>query len=87
MDKKVYSSWAEVFEAFSDSEKAKIKAYVADVCGVAAVAVDDDKVLNDVCTYFGVYADGSTNVYGNDVPDVIDGVPACTKENFLWALS
>ena len=86
MTKEVFSSWEDVFiSAFTDKEKAEIKANAADVCGVESVA--DDKVVSDVAIYFNEYVYGSENVYQNEVPDVVDGVPAFTKANFLWALS
>ena len=83
--KEVFSSWEDVFMSFTDKEKAEIKANAADVCGVESVT--DDKVVSDVAIYFDEYVDGSENVYQNETPDVVDGVPAFTKANFLWALS
>ena len=83
--KEVFSSWEDVFTSFTDKEKAEIKANATDVCGVELAT--DDKVVSDVATYFDEYVDGSQNVYQNEVPDVVDGVPAFTKANFLWALS
>ena len=80
----VFCSWEEVFMAFTDKEKAEIKAGVAGVCGVESIT--DDKVASDVAIYFDEYVDGSKNVYQNEVPDVVSGVPAFTKTNFLWAL-
>ena len=74
--KEVFDSWNDVFMSFTDKEKAEIKANAT-----------DDKVVSDVATYFDEYVDGSQNVYQNEVPDVVDGVPAFTKANFLWALS
>ena len=74
--KEVFSSWEDVFMSFTDKEKAEIKANAA-----------DDKVIRDVSIYFDEYVDGSQNVYQNEVPDVVNGVPAFTKANFLWALS
>ena len=85
MTKEVFSSWEDVFMSFTDKEKAEIKANAADICGVEFVT--DDKVVSDVAIYFDEYVDGSENVYQNEVPDVVDGVPAFTKANFLWALS
>ena len=82
---KVFYSWEDVFMSFTDKEKAEIKASVADVCGVESVT--DDKVVSDVAIYFDEYVDGSKNVCQNEVPCVVDGVPAFTKANFLWALS
>ena len=82
---KVFSSWEDVFMSFTDKEKAEIKAKAADFCGVESVT--DDKVVSDVAIYFDEYVDGSENVYQNEVPDVVNGVPAFTKANFLWALS
>ena len=83
--KEVFSSWEEVFLSFTDKEKAEIKANTADFCGVEFVT--DDKVVSDVSIYFDEYVDGFKNVYQNEVPDVVNGVPAFTKANFLWALS
>ena len=83
--KEVFNSWEDVFVSFSDKEKAEIKANAADVCG--AEFVNNDKVVRDVSTYFDEYVDGFENVYQNEVPDVVNGVPAFTKANFLWALS
>ena len=83
--KEVFSSWEDVFMSFTDKEKAEIKANAADVCGVESVT--DDKVVSDVAIYFDEYVYGSENVYQNEVPDVVDGVPAFTKANFLWALN
>ena len=74
--KEVFSSWEDVFMSFTDKEKAEIKANAT-----------DDKVIRDVSIYFDEYVDGSQNVYQNEVPDVVNGVPAFTKANFLWALS
>ena len=82
---KVFCSWEDVFMSFTDKEKAEIKANAADFCGVESVT--DDKVVSDVAIYFDEYVDGSENVYQNEVPDVVNGVPAFTKANFLWALS
>ena len=82
---KVFCSWEEVFTAFTDKEKAEIKANAANVSG--AELVTDDKIVSDVAIYFDKYVDGSKNVYQNDIPDVVEGVPAFTKANFLWALS
>ena len=83
--KEVFSSWEDVFMSFTDKEKAEIKANATDVCGVELAT--DDKVIRDVSIYFDEYVDGSKNVYQNEVPDVVSGVPAFTKTNFLWALS
>ena len=83
--KEVFSSWEDVFMSFTDKEKAEIKANAADVCG--GEFVTDDKIVSDVAIYFDEYVDGSENVYQNEVPDVVSGVPAFTKANFLWALS
>ena len=83
--KEVFSSWEDVFTSFTDKEKAEIKANAADVCG--AEFVTNDKVIRDVSIYFDEYVDGFKNVYQNEVPDVVKGVPAFTKANFLWALS
>ena len=74
--KEVFNSWEDVFMSFTDKEKAEIKANAT-----------DGKVISDVSIYFDEYVDGSENVYQNEVPDVVDGVPAFTKANFLWALS
>ena len=74
--KEVFNSWEDVFMSFTDKEKAEIKANAT-----------DDKVIRDVSIYFDEYVDGSKNVYQNEVPDVVKGVPAFTKANFLWALS
>ena len=82
---KVFCNWEEVFMSFTDKEKAEIKANATDVCG--AEFVTDDKIVSDVAIYFDEYVDGSENVYQNDIPDVVEGVPAFTKANFLWALS
>ena len=70
------SNWEEVFMSFTDKEKAEIKANAT-----------DDKIIRDVSIYFDEYVDGYKNVYQNEVPDVVSGVPAFTKANFLWALS
>ena len=83
--KEVFYSWEDVFMSFTDKEKAEIKANAADICGVELAT--DDKVIRDVSIYFDEYVDGSKNVYQNEVPDVVSGVPAFTKANFLWALS
>ena len=83
--KEVFSSWEDVFTSFTDKEKAEIKANAADICGVEFVT--DDKVVSDVAIYFDEYVGGSENVYQNEVPNVVNGVPAFTKANFLWALS
>ena len=83
--KEVFDSWEDVFMSFSDKEKAEIKANATDVCG--AEFVTNDKVIRDVSIYFDEYVDGFKNVYQNEVPDVVKGVPAFTKANFLWALS
>ena len=83
--KEVFNSWEDVFMSFTDKKKAKIKANATDVCGVELVT--DDKIISDVSIYFDEYVDGSENVYQNEVPDVVKGVPAFTKANFLWALS
>ena len=83
--KEVFDSWEDVFMSFSDKEKAEIKANATDVCG--AEFVTNDKVIRDVSIYFDEYVDGFKNVYKNEVPDVVKGVPAFTKANFLWALS
>ena len=83
--KEVFNSWEDVFISFTDKEKAEIKANAADICGVEFVT--DDKVVSDVAIYFDEYVGGSENVYQNEVPDVVNGVPAFTKANFLWALS
>ena len=83
--KEVFYSWEDVFMSFTDKEKAEIKANAADICGVELAT--DDKVIRDVSIYFDEYVDGSENVYQNEVPDVVNGVPAFTKANFLWALS
>ena len=80
----VFCSWEEVFMAFTDKEKAEIKANATDVCGVESIT--DDKVVSDVAIYFDEYVDGSKNVYKNDIPDVVDGKALYTKANFLWAL-
>ena len=74
--KEVFDSWEDVFMSFTDKEKAEIKANAT-----------DDKIIRDVSIYFDEYVDGSQNVYQNEVPDVVSGVPAFTKTNFLWALS
>ena len=83
--KEVFSSWEDVFMSFTDKEKAEIKANATDVCG--AEFVTDDKVIRDVSIYFDEYVDGFKNVYQNEVPNVVNGVPTFTKANFLWALS
>ena len=83
--KEVFNSWEDVFMSFSDKEKAEIKANATDVCG--AEFVTNDKVIRDVSIYFDEYVDGFKNVYQNEAPDVVNGVPAFTKANFLWALS
>ena len=83
--KEVFSSWEDVFMSFTDKEKAEIKANATDVCGVESIT--DDKIVSDVAIYFDEYVDGFKNVYQNDIPDVVSGVPAFTKANFLWALS
>ena len=83
--KEVFNSWEDVFMSFTDKEKAEIKANATDVCG--AEFVTGDKVVRDVSIYFDEYVDGSKNVYQNEVPNVVNGVPAFTKANFLWALS
>ena len=70
--------------SFTDKEKAEIKANATEICGVEYVT--DDKAVSDVAIYFDEYVDGSKNVYQNDIPDVVDGVPVFTKANFLWAL-
>lgn len=82
---KKFNSWEEVFESFTNKEKAEIRSQVADVCGQESVS--DEKIWTDVENYFNEYVDGTTNCYGNEVPDTVDGQPAYTKENFLWALS
>lgn len=82
---KKFNSWEEVFESFTNEEKAEIRSQVADVCGYESVS--DEKIWTDVENYFNEYVDGTTNCYGNEVPDTVDGQPAYTKENFLWALS
>ena len=83
--KEVFSSWEDVFMSFTDKEKAEIKANATDICDVEFVT--DDKIIRDVSIYFDEYVDGSQNVYQNEVPDVVNGVPTFTKANFLWALS
>ena len=83
--KEVFSSWEDVFMSFTDKKKAEITANAADFYGVESVT--DDKVVSDVAIYFDEYVYGSENVYQNEVPDVVNGVPAFTKANFLWALS
>ena len=83
--KEVFDSWEDVFMSFTDKEKAEMKANATDICGVEFVA--DDKIIRDVFIYFDEYVDGSENVYQNEAPDVVNGVPAFTKANFLWALS
>lgn len=82
---KKFNSWEEVFESFTNEEKAEIHSQVADVCGQESVS--DEKIWTDVENYFNYYVDGTTNCYGNEVPDTVDGQPAYTKDNFLWALS
>ena len=82
---KKFNSWEEVFESFTNEEKAEIRSQVADVCGQESVS--DEKIWADVENYFNEYVDGTTNCYGNEVHDTVDGQPAYTKENFLWALS
>ncbi len=82
---KKFNSWEEVFKSFTNEEKAEIRSQVADVCGQESVS--DEKIWTDVENYFNEYVDGTTNCYGNEVPDTVDGQPAYTKENFLWALS
>ena len=82
---KKFNSWEEVFESFTNEEKAEIRSQVADVCGQESVS--DEKIWTDVENYFNEYVDGTTNCYGNEAPDTVDGQPAYTKENFLWALS
>lgn len=82
---KKFNSWEEVFESFTNEEKAEIRSQVADVCGQESVS--DEKIWTDVENYFNEYVDGTTNCYGNEVPDTVDGQLAYTKENFLWALS
>lgn len=84
MNKTVFHSWYQVFESLTEEEKAEVKAYVADFIGVEHVT--DEKVISDVAAYFVEYVDGSTNIYGNGIPDVVEGAPAFTKKNFLWAL-
>ena len=82
---KKFNSWEEVFKSFTSEEKAEIRSQVADVCGQESVS--DEKIWTDVENYFNEYVDGTTNCYGNEVPDNVDLQPAYTKENFLWALS
>lgn len=68
---KEFTSWEEVFEAFSEVEKSEIRAQVADTCGQETVS--DEKVCADVESYFDEYVGDSTaNCYGNEVPDVVD---------------
>lgn len=83
---KEFTSWEEVFEAFSEAEKSEIRAQVADTCGQEDVS--DEKICNDVRDYFDEFVgDSTTNCYHNDVPDVVDEHWVYSKENFLWALS
>lgn len=82
---KKFNNWEEVFESFTNEEKAEIRSQVADVCEQESVS--DEKIWTDVENYFNEYVDGTTNCYGNEVPDTVDGQPVYTKENFLWALS
>ena len=83
---KEFTSWEEVFEAFSEAEKSEIRAQVADTYGQEDVS--DEKICNDVRDYFDEFVgDSTTNCYNNDVPDVIDEHWVYSKQNFLWALS
>ena len=83
---KEFTSWEEVFEAFSEAEKNEIRAQVADTYGQEDVS--DEKICNDVRDYFDEFVgDSTTNCYNNDVPDVIDEHWVYSKQNFLWALS
>ena len=82
---KEFTSWEEVFEAFSEVEKDEIRAQVADC---RQENISDEKICNDVRKYFDEFVGDSTaNYYGNEVPDVSDEHWIYSRENFLWALS
>ena len=85
----MFANWEEVFESFSEIEKDKIRAQVTDTCGQEAVS--DENICANVEEYFDVYVgivnDGTSNCFGNMVPDVVNGHWVYSRENFLWALS
>lgn len=85
---KKYNDWNEVFEALTEEEKAEIRRVNYSDLDCFPNGVDDEKIIADVEQYFddniGESEDNCKN-YG--VPDSVDGIPAFTKENFLWALN
>ena len=88
--KNVFGSWGEVYESFTESEKAKVHAHTANISGVESVT--GDEIISDVAAYFEEYVsrlkygEKIPTPYGKEIPDVVDGLPVCTKANFLWSL-
>lgn len=85
---KNYSNWDEVFEALTEEEKAEIRRVNYSDLNYFPDGVGDEKIIADVEQYFDDnIGESEENCKNYGVPDAVDGVPAFTKENFLWALN